>query len=194
MFERLRRQLLRYATLTDQEFDGLVALLKVRRVEKGSPVLAPGEICGFEGFVATGCLRVYFCEADGSERVLYFAPEGWWVTDIESFVSERPAALGIDAVETSELLVIDKPSIDLLRRQVPTSERMFRALTDHTLVTLQRRIVASMRKTATQRYLEFVEQYPGLELRIPQYHIAAYLGVSAEFLSKLRKKLVARRR
>ncbi len=190
LLDRLREYLTRYVELTDDQFEQLALLCRVQRVEKGSRVLAPGEVCAFEAFVANGCLRVYFSEFDGSERVLYFAPEGWLVTDFESYLSERPAALTIDAVETTDLLIIDKTSLQLLPTHWPVFERLFTRLAEQKLVALQKRMVACLRKTATERYREFRELYPGLDLRIPQYQIAAYIGVSAEFLSKLRKRVI----
>ena len=187
--ERFRRHVSKYVRFTDREFEVVVSQLRLRHVGKGEPVLVPGDVCVFEGFVASGCVRVYFNESDGSERVLYFAPEGWWVTDIASLLSATPSALGIDAVETSELLIIDKGARDLLRHEVPAFERLLAILAEETLVASQQRIIACMRKTAEQRYEDFVCRYPGLEGRIPQYQVAAYIGVSAEFLSRIRKRL-----
>ncbi len=186
----LRTHLVRDASLSDRDLERVASLVTVRSVEKGTTVVAPGQVCAFEGIVARGCLRVFFSEWDGSERVLYFAPEGWWVADIESFLSERPTALGIDAIEATDILTIDKPSLALLEDHIPGGERLVRVLAEETLVRLQRRLVGSMRKTAAQRYQEFLSLYPGLDARIPQYEIAAYLSISAEFLSKLRKRLL----
>lgn len=183
----LRIHLLRYVALSTQQLERVASLIRLRHIEKGAAVVAPGEVCAFEGLVARGCLRVYFSESDGSDRVLYFAPEGWWVADIESFLSDRPAFLAIDALEPTDLLLIDKPNLTVLKRQMPDAEHLLGLLAERTLVTLQRRLVGSLRKTATERYREFLGLYPGLDARIPQYHIAAYLGISAEFLSKLRK-------
>jgi CRP-like cAMP-binding protein len=185
----LRIHLVRDGSLSDRDLERVASLVTVRSVERGTTIVAPGEVCAFEGIVARGCLRVFFSEWDGSERVLYFAPEGWWVADIESFLSERPTALGIDAVEATDILTIDKPSLALLGDRIPGGERLIRMLAEETLARLQRRLVGSMRKTAAQRYHEFLSLYPGLEARIPQYEIAAYLAISAEFLSKLRKRL-----
>jgi CRP-like cAMP-binding protein len=174
--------------LADEELDRVASLLTVRRVEKGARLLTPGEICAFEGFVARGCLRVFFDEPDGSERVLYFAPEGWCATDIESFLLERPATLGIDALEATDLVLIERSNLGQLCTQVPGCQAVLRSVAESFFMILQRRLVGSLRKTAMQRYQEFLTLYPGLDERIPQYHIAAYLGISAEFLSKLRKR------
>ncbi len=186
----LRRHVFGGVGLSERDVHLAASLFSARHLDKGARLLAPGEPCTFGGLVIRGCLRVYFSESDGCERVLYFAPERWWVTDIESLLLEQPTSLGIDAVESTDLLVIDKSSRALLRSRVPVCDRIFGALTENALLTLQRRLVGSMRRTAAQRYHEFRTLYPGLALRIPQYHIAAYLGISPEFLSKLRKRLL----
>src|SRR6266566_1195289 len=113
--------------LLNIELDRIASVVTVRRVEKGARLLTPGEICEFEGFVLRGCLRVFFTEPDGLERVLYFAPEGWCATDIESFLLQRPATLGIDALEATDLLLIDRSTLALLRTQVPGCERVLRS-------------------------------------------------------------------
>jgi CRP-like cAMP-binding protein len=177
-----------FGLLSEHDLDRIASLVVVRRLEKGARLLTPGEICAFEGFVVRGCLRVFFADPDGSERVLYFAPEGWCATDIESFLLEQPATLGIDALEATDLVLIERSNLALLRTQVPGCERVLRSIDENLFMILQRRVIGSLGKTATQRYREFLTLYPGLDVRIPQYHIAAYLGISAEFLSKLRKR------
>ena len=188
--EHLRNSLADEGGVSEDDLSRLFSAFQLRRLDRGDRLLAPGEVCSVEGLVTRGCLRTYFIEPDGSERVLYFAPEGWCVTDIDSFRSERPTILGIDALEASDVWIIDKPGRAVLQSEFPGSDRILRLLSENALVACQRRLVGGMRKTATQRYLEFRRLYPGLELRIPQYHIAAYLGISPEFLSKLRKKLI----
>ena len=161
----------------------------LRRMCRGDHLLAPGDVCGVEGIVTKGCLRVYFTEPDGTERILYFAPEGWGVADIESLAFQRPAKLAIEALEPTDVWVMDKVARTSLQSELHGGDRMWSALAQRALIALQKRLVGGMRKAATERYYEFHRTYPGLESRIPQYHIAAYLGVSPEFLCKLRKRL-----
>jgi CRP-like cAMP-binding protein len=163
--------------------------LSLRRMGRGDYLLAPGDVCALEGIVTRGCLRVYFTESDGTERVLYFAPEGWGVADIESLAFERPAELAIEALEPTDVWVMDKVGRASLQSELHGGDRIWSALTQRALVALQKRLMGGMRKAATERYYEFRRTYPGLESRIPQYHIAAYLGISPEFLCKLRKRL-----
>jgi CRP-like cAMP-binding protein len=184
----LRKSLSGAGMLSDADLRRLAPLVSRRQVDKGEDLLSPGEICTFKALVVRGCLRTYFIECEGAERVLSFAPEGWWVGDLESFLSERPSTLRITALETTELLIVHKSSLGLLEAIVPASAPVVRLVAEQTLMMLQRRLIGSMRKSAAQRYVEFRNLYPGLDARIPQYHIAAYLGISPEFLSKLRRR------
>jgi CRP-like cAMP-binding protein len=190
--DRLRRNIARHIALSDSEFLHFASLVQRRRLQRRDRLLVPGEVCRFEGFVDAGCLRVYCTDPGGSDHILYFAPEDWWFADIQSFVSESPADLGIDALEPTEALLIDRASKERLYIEVPKFERLFRIMTQRALVALERRMIGAMAKSAEERYFDFKRRYPTLEDRIPQYHIAAYLGVRPECLSRMRRQITAR--
>src|SRR5262245_53377856 len=183
-----------YADLDEDKIDSLATTMEHVHLEKGESLLAPGDIWSAHGFVCQGCLRVFFTEEDGSQRVLFFAPEGWWATDMEGYATGVASALGIDAVEASDVLIVRKPTLEYLRESTPWGESVVRVRQDHRLLAIQRRVVAPLHKTAAQRYQHFAREYPGLAERIPQYHIAAYVGISAEFLSTLRRRATAETR
>ncbi|MGH9196079.1 MAG: Crp/Fnr family transcriptional regulator [Acidimicrobiia bacterium] len=189
MLDRIKRNIAKHIELTDAEFDYFASLLQPRHVTRRTSILTPGQICWFEGFVDAGCLRVYCTDEDGGDQILYFVPEDWWFADIQSFVSQTPAVFGIDALEDSDILLIDKRSKESLYLEVPKFERLFRIMTQRALVALQHRMIAYMHQTAEERYLEFKQKYPNLEDRVCQHQVAAYLGISPEFLSKIRRKL-----
>jgi len=173
--------------LTDDEFERFASMLVSRRIRKKERLLRAGELCWFEGFVHTGCLRVYCTDNEGADHILCFAPEDAWFTDVQSFVSKKPAQLNIDAVESSDVLLIPGSSKERLYREVPKFERLSRLMAQWALVALQERLIGCMRLTAAERYRDFKDRYPALVNRIPQYQIAAYLGISPEFLSKIRR-------
>lgn len=175
--------------LTDSEIEGLASTAGVQHIERGATFLAPGVIARSAAFVLRGCLRVFFTEPDGSERILYFATENWCAADVESWMSGEPASLTIDALEATEFVLVDTARLGSLQEGTPAGDRLMKWFTTATLLRHQRRLLGSVRKTATQRYLDFLLLYPGLDLRIPQYHIASYLGISPEFFSKLRKRV-----
>ena len=135
-----------------------------------------------------GCLRLYALTASGHEHVLYFATEGWWVTDIDSFTHQLPSQLFIEALEDTQVLAITPADKERLYTELPVVEKLFRIMTQKTHVMLQRRMLALLSQSAEVRYQEFVRRYPALEQRLSQVQMAAYLGISAEFLSKIRRR------
>ena len=167
----------------------LLPAMQRRDLPKGASLLQPGELCSYQAFVCAGCLRAYFYEDDGTQRVLYFAAEGTWATDIESFLLRQPSTLAIDAIERSELLVFHRSALEAMRSRVPSLEAVIREWRETAMVAMQKRLTTSLRKTAVQRYADFIADNPALADRIPQYHIAAYLGITPEFLSTLRRRV-----
>jgi len=188
-FALVRATIARYVSLTDAEFGALASRLTVRQLRKGEHLLRAGEVCQFEGFVNQGCLRVYAIDERGDEHVLSFATEGAWVSDLESFLHQTPAALNIDATETSEALLIDRAAKEDLYLEVPKFERMFRIMVQMTHSALEQRLIAWMSQPADRRYLELTKREPHIHSRVPQHQIASYLGISPEFLSKIRRRL-----
>ena len=162
---------------------GLSAASRRRNLQKGEPLVLDPLVEGV--FVSAGCLRVYFTEQDGSERTMYFAPDGWWLPRLTGCDAAASAAVAIDALEPTEVWLV-------LRGDDARSHALVRiwcALDEWALAAMQRRVLGAMRKTAADRYAEFHRVYPGLDGRIPQYHVAEYLGISPEFLSKMRSRL-----
>lgn len=188
MLEQLKRNISKHVTLTDEEFELFASLLQHRHLEKRASLLVAGEICDFEGYVVKGCLRVYHTDESGADHVLYFAPEDWWVTDVGSLIFQTPAVLSMDALEPTEVLLIDRVSKERLYAEVPKFERLFRIMSQRALVAMQARVMGMMRETADVRYHDFKRRYPELEHRVPQHQIAAYLGISPEFLSRIRHR------
>ena len=189
MFEEIDQFVSKYITLTEEETAFFHSLLKHRKVKKRNFLLQEGEICDFEAFVLKGCIRSYYLDKEGVETILSFAVEEWWVSDLSSFSERKPSNLFIETVEDSELLSIDYANKSLLFEKVPAFERMFRLLVQRSLSVLQQRFYAAVSQTAEERYLHFLEKYPQIAQRVPQHQIARYIGVSPEFLSKVRSTM-----
>lgn len=188
MLDAIRRNISRHVTLSEQEFELFASLLQHRHLPKRSSLLVAGEVCDFEGYVVKGCLRVYHTDESGADHVLSFAPEDRWVSDVGSLISQAPSVLSMDALEPTDVLLIDRVSKERLYAEVPTFERLFRIMSQHALVALQSRVMGMLRETADVRYHDFKQRYPELEHRVPQHQIAAYLGISPEFLSRIRHR------
>lgn len=189
MFTEIDQFVARYIHLSEEELAFFHSLLKHKKVKKKNFLLQEGEICDFEAFILKGCIRSYYLDKEGVETILLFAVEEWWVSDLTSFSEQKPSNLFIETVEDSELLSIDYKNKTLLFEKIPAFERMFRLLVQRSLSVLQQRFYASVSQTAEERYLHFMEKYPHIAQRVPQHQIARYIGVSPEFLSKVRSSM-----
>lgn len=189
MFDTIRKNISKHIQLQDDEFTYFTSLLKAKRLRKKQFLLEEGEICRFECFVNSGCLRQYHLDDNGQEHIIQFAITDWWVADQYSFLTGLPSQYFIDALEDSEVLLIEKPSLEELYSKVPMFERFFRIAFQNSYVALQRRILANISQTAEERYLHFSRNYPEIEQKVPQHQVASYLGIKPESLSRLRKQL-----
>lgn len=188
----LQQNIARHISLSEKETAAFCNLFKQQFIKKKSFLLREHEVCKFEGFVTKGLFRVYHIDKSGGEQILYFAIENWWVTDIDSFTNGTPSQLFIEALEDSEVLLISKKDKEFAYQHIPEIEKLFRVMTQKTHVALQRRMIDNLSKTADQRYLDFIEKYPQIHQRLSNLQIAAYLGISHEFLSKIRRKIAGK--
>jgi len=193
MFEQIDKFVDQCLLLTAEERELFHSLLRFRKVRKRSYLLQEGEICDFEAYIVKGCVRTYYLSDDGTETILSFAIEDWWVSDLYSFTEQKPSDMFIETIEDSELLIIDRKGKAELYEKLPQFETLFRLLVQRSLFALQRRFHSLVSQTAEQRYLAFVEKYPQIVQRVPQNQIARYLGVSPEFLSKVRSTIIKRK-
>ena len=193
MYEPILQHVASFIRLEKEEEEFFVSQLQHRKLRKRQYFLQEGDVSRYEAFVLKGCLRTYELDENGNEHVLSFAVENWWVGDLYSFFTGTPSSYNVDTLEPTELLFLDLASQDLLFEKVPKFERYFRLLVQNAFIATQRRVISSISKPAEERYLEFIEKYPTLELRIPQHQIASYLGITPESLSRTRKQLQQKR-
>jgi len=189
MYNLLLQNISKYIQLTQEERDYFTSAIQIKRLRKKQYLVQEGDVCRYESFVNKGCLRTYHVDEKGQEHIAQFAIEGWWISDMYSFLTVTPARFNVDALEDSELLCLDKPSVEELYIQVPKSERFFRIILQNAFIAHQQRIIANMSKTAEERYLDFINHYPKVEQRVPQHQIASYLGITPESLSRIRRQL-----
>jgi len=178
-----------YVRLDAEEKDELYQRVKERTLKRREFLLQEGQVCRYYGFVVSGCLRTYAVDNAGKEHNLQFAAENEWAVDISSFYSGKPGKLFIEAMEPSQLLLIEKTDVIEFYRRYAKFVRYFKVIFENKFVEMQNRVLQNISSTAEERYMAFLEQYPGLSNRIPSVHIASYLGVTPEFLSKVRKDL-----
>lgn len=193
MFELLRKKIEEIAPISDSEFEFSQSLFSPKKLRRKRYLLGDGDVCRHLAFVEKGTLRSYVIDDKGIDHVLQFSIEGWWADDLASFISEKPANLNIQAIEDSELLLISKPSWELLLEKIPNLHKFFRVLLENGLIATQRRLISTFSDTAEVRYLKFMDAYPEIFQRVPQHMIASYLGITRETLSRVRGQLAARR-
>lgn len=185
-----------YIPLRQAEEQAIAALFVNRTLKRRQFVLQPDELCQHYTFVAAGCLKMYYTDPNGSDHNLQFAadndrPEDRWMADIGSLHATKKSQL---AIEASTILQIEKPNLVYLYHHFPKFDRIFRVITENKLVEFQNRILQTISSTAQQRYQTFLDQYPNLARRLPNSQIAAYLGVTPEFLSRLRRRVLEQER
>ncbi len=193
MFEVLKQYLANKVGVTTEQFEKLEPLLTARNLKKGEVILNAGDICKRTAFIEKGCLRSYVIDKKGKEHIISFAPENWWLADQNSLVKGQPAMFYIDAVEDSEVIFMEGHIQKVLEEVIPGSQQMFVQLTQNNIFAMQKRLVNHLSATADERYLDFIETYPSLALRLPQKMIAAYIGVAAESLSRIRGQILVKR-
>ena len=182
-----------FIELTPVEEDYILAKVKIKKYLKGQFVVKNGEVCRYENFVLSGCLKTFYIDNDGHEHVVMFAIENWWTADLGSFITQTAADLNVQCIENSELVQIHHKDLQQLYLEIPKLERCFRIIIQKAFVAAQKRIVNNFSLPAMERYLQFREHYSQIEQRVPQYMIASYLGMTKEFLSKIRNQLMAQR-
>ena len=178
-----------YIPLNEEEkklFDGRVTQ---RNIKRRQMILQEGFVCRHYSFVVKGCFRMYGVDAKGVEHNIQFAAENDWITDIGSFHREKPSKLFIEAIEPSVILQIEKQDLYFLYRSISKLDRIFKVIVENKFVELQNHVLQNISSTAQERYLNFLEQYPQLAQRLPNTQIASYIGITPEFLSKIRSEL-----
>lgn len=192
MKEQLIHSISKYVQLNSDEENLIESFWTEKILDKGEFLLRNGETCRTDNFVINGTLKAFYINAKtGKEEILYFAIENWWATDIESFQKQKPSIYNIQAIEKTELLQIRYDSFQEMLQQIPKLERFFRIILENYLGSLQKRIITNNVLNAEQRYLDFIESYPKINNKVANYLIASYLGITAEFLSRIRKKIEA---
>ncbi len=189
MHEKLIEYLKGYVPLSTSEQELIIASYKPFQLKKKEFLFRQGEYCKTEAFVVSGTLRVFNTDTKGNEHVLNFALPGWWVGDLTSFYQNKGSLFSVQALEATDLLVIDPEQKEKLFEQIPSLERVFRIIIQNHLASLQNRFLVTISETADQRYKHLLNKIPNIEQLVPQHQIASYLGILPESLSRMKKQL-----
>ncbi|TYP98890.1 CRP-like cAMP-binding protein [Tenacibaculum adriaticum] len=155
--------------------------------KKGDIILHSNESVLYQYYVIKGCLRTFYIDKNGKEHTIQFAINDWWISDYIGYFSETKSVLNIECIEDAVLLKVAKTTIENTYDKIPKLERFFRKKMERSFVSFQKRILANLSQTAKERYQNFIKTYPNIEQHVKNYHIASYLGITTESLSRIRK-------
>jgi CRP-like cAMP-binding protein len=188
-YNSLLTNIRRFVEFSPEEEQELIAIIRTTRVKRRQFLDQPGFVSGFRNYVVKGALRSFLVDNDGKDHTVQIAVEDWFISDFYSYITQTPATLYVEALEDSLLFQMKYDDIEKLCSRSHHLSEYFRITTERAFANSRRRALSNLSKTAEERYLEFLERYPGVVQRVPQKIIASYLGISPEFLSKIRSQL-----
>lgn len=162
---------------------------KAKKVARNEFLLREGEICSDTFFVEKGLLRMYSLDKNGKEHIIQFAPENWLISDRSSLNFNEKSKYYIEAVENSEVFLLSKDFFTSMIEKYPNTAEKNDILLQKHIRNLQNRVNSLLADTAEERYMNFIKMYPDILLRVPQWMVASYLGITPESLSRVRKEL-----
>jgi CRP-like cAMP-binding protein len=188
-YKNILQNIRRFVLISPEQEHEFCTLLTIRKIKKKEIILREGDVCINEYFVNKGCMREYFVDQKGIEHNVYFAIEGWWILDLYSRTQMAPTCCNIAALEDSELVQINHFELESFMLKVPGLERFFRILYQNSLVAQHMRSLQMLYMTATDRYIYFRQHYPKVADRIPQKHMATFLGLTPEFFNTVHARV-----
>lgn len=193
MFDLLRTDVLNHVEMSDEEFNVGTTFLIPKKLRRRQYLLQAGDVCRWLAFISKGCLRQYTSDDAGTEHIIGFGVEGSWMTDLDSYRPRHPSTTNIDALEDSELLLVESESLEKLYAVAPVWEHYFMEVLALQHRAALARISDFVSASAEERYLRFLKIYPDLFQRVPLHQIASFLGVTPQTLSRIRKVLSKRK-
>jgi len=180
----------KYINLSVDEEAILLSKIVQRNYLKDQYISQQGDICKSVNFIISGCTKTFYMDAEGQEHIVMFSIEDWWTSDLGSFITQTPADFNVQCMENTNLIQFTYDKLEELYKEIPKLERLFRKIVERAFVASQKRIIRNFSLTAKERYQIFKKTYPKIEQRVPQYMIASYLGITKEFLSKIKSQLI----
>ena len=175
--------------ITDEQFELIADHLKVKSYDKNEMILMKGEVSTYGFFVLNGLLRSYSIDSKGKTHIIQFAPEQWWLSERNGMLFNEASDFFIDAIEPTKVVLVHKDFMLEAAKHVPCIIDLNQKMLNNSIRFMEKRINMLLSATAEERYLNFVKLYPNLTLRVPQWMIASYLGITPESLSRVRKDL-----
>ena len=180
----------KFINLTVEEETILLSRIVHRTYLKDQYIAQQGDICKTVNFIISGCTKTFYVDLEGQEHVVMFSIEDWWTSDLGSFITQTPADFNVQCIENTHLIQFTYDNLEELYKEIPKLERLFRKIVERAFAASQKRIIRNFSLTAKERYKIFKKTNPKIDQRVPQYMIASYLGITKEFLSKIKSQII----
>lgn len=178
----------RYISITDEEYQIFLSFLTTRKFNAKEKILDIGNRCNHRYYIKKGCVRIYSYNRKGIEQIYHFGIENWWISDYKSLLNKIPSDNIIEAIEPTEVFMLSNSNFDLLCAELPKIERLFRIIMERAYIASQNRLEFFSNLKPAEQYEHFITTNSDFTQRVPQYMLASYLGVTPEFISKIRSK------
>ncbi|WNB18765.1 Crp/Fnr family transcriptional regulator [Marivirga arenosa] len=175
--------------VTTDDINCFFDLVEFKSVKKNELIVRQGDSSLYFILIKSGCLMTYFKDKHDHKHAIQFGQDMWWTGDLDAIFNSHESSYSVKAIMPSEVYLLSKENFEQLIQKCPVFEKYFRILYQNALISHQKRIIRNISYTAEEKYLEFVKIHPRLELIVPQKYIASYMGITPEFLSKLKRKL-----
>ncbi|WKK83727.1 Crp/Fnr family transcriptional regulator [Marivirga arenosa] len=175
--------------ITTDDINCFFDLVEFKSVKKNEHIVRQGDSSLYFILIKSGCLMTYFKDKHDHKHAIQFGQDMWWTGDLDAIFNSHESSYSVKAIMPSEVYLLSKENFEQLIQKCPVFEKYFRILYQNALISHQKRIIRNISYTAEEKYLEFVKIHPRLELIVPQKYIASYMGITPEFLSKLKRKL-----
>lgn len=176
-------------SFSEKEIEIITSSLKKTTLKKGTILIKEGDFVDNMYYVESGCLRTFHIDIHGKEHTVQFGIKDWWITDYTAYFSSEKAIMNLEILQDCTLYALSKNNRELLHNKIPQIHKFIRIKLERAYAAFQKRILANLSQSATERYLEFINTYPDIEKNVKNYHLASYLGITTESLSRIRKKL-----
>ncbi|WP_411895418.1 Crp/Fnr family transcriptional regulator [Winogradskyella sp. A2] len=174
---------------TSSEIEIITSVFHKIEVKKGSILLKPGDYVTEHYYILDGCLRAFHVDAQGKEHTVQFRIKDWWISNYTAFFTGTKSIMTIEVIQNAILYSINEKDKEYLYSAIPKIEHFFRVKLERAFAAFQSRILRNLSQNAKERYLSFIQNYPNIEKSVKNYHIASYLGITTESLSRIRREL-----
>ncbi len=188
IYKGILEHIAKYVELSNSEIDEFISILKTTRVKKRQFIVQPGFVSEYRNYIVEGAVRVFYLDDSGKEHTVIIAIEDWFFTDFYSYLNRTPAEYYAEALEDSLILQMKYDDVEELCSRIHSISEYFRLFTERSMAHSYKRTISNISKTSEERYWEYVNKYPQIANRVPQYVLASYLGISPESISRIRSR------